>query len=318
MNGINGTMVERVTRYVQWKRDLGFSLHGTAQELLRFARFADDVGHQGPLTTAIMLRWAQTAVNASWLYRARRLETVRTLARFEASFEPLTEIPQRNTLGHAHCRVQPFIFSEAEIEYLIEAAGRLTPLGGLRPRTYQTMIGLMASTGLRLCEALKLQREDFDPGARRLIIRETKFNKSRIVPLDDSVTNALANYADFRDTYAVRARTDRFLVSEQGREMKSSVVHYTFQKIRDCVALHGSSNSRKPRLYDLRHTFACRVIERWYKEGADVNQHLPFLSTYLGHVKPNDTYWYLSGIPELMEMAVIRFSDSPLHERGTV
>lgn len=317
MNGINGTMVERVTRYVQWKRDLGFLLHGTAVELLRFARFADEVGHQGPLTTTIILRWAQTAVNTSRLYRARRLETVRTLARFEASFEPQTEIPQRNMLGHAHCRVQPFIFSEAEIEYLIEVAGRLTPLGGLRPRTYQTMIGLMASTGLRLCEALNLKRKDFDPETRCLIISETKFNKSRIVPLADSVINALANYADFRDTYTIRSRTDCFLVSEQGLAMKSSVVHYTFRKIRDCIALHAASNGRKPRLYDLRHTFACRVIERWYKEGSDVNHHLPFLSTYLGHVKPNDTYWYLSGVPELMERAVIRFSDRPLHERGT-
>lgn len=207
MNSIDVSMVERATRYIQWKQNLGYSLSGTANELLRFARFADAAGFQGPLTTIIILQWAQEAAKDSRLYRARRVETVRTLARFEAIFESRTQIPQRNILGPAHHRIQPYIYSEQEIENLMNAAGNLTPIDGLRPRTYQTVIGLIASTGLRVCEALNLKNNDFEGNANRLIIRETKFNKSRIVPLAVSVIDALSNYVRFRNAYSVPVRS---------------------------------------------------------------------------------------------------------------
>jgi integrase len=303
------TMLDRVERYVEWKRSAGYSLKGTAHELRRFARFADANAHDGPVTVSLILQWAETASGCTRLYRARRVEVVRTFARYEATFEPETQIPPRGLLGPAHMRVKPHIYTHTQITALMDAATELAPRDGLRPKTYRTLIGLMASTGLRVCEALHLRAVDFDEATQLLRIVETKFQKSRLVPLHSSVVHALCEYAEFRDAYRRPVATDRFLVSEQGRALLPSVVHYTFAKLRGELALDNQYRARIPRLYDLRHTFACRVLERWYAQGLDVNQRLPYLSTYLGHVKPTDTYWYLSGVPELMRLANARFDD---------
>lgn len=303
------TMTERVETYVKWKQGAGYSLKGTAGELRRFARFADSIEHQGPITISLILHWAESANRSTRLYRARRVEMAGTFARFEATFEPDTQIPPRGLLGPAHRRVNPHIYAEKEITALMDAAAELAPQEGLRPRTYRTLLGLIASTGLRVCEALHLRAAEFDRTAGQLRIEQTKFRKSRLVLLHPTVVRALSEYAEFRDAYHRSVTTDRFLVSEQGRALLPSVVSYTFRKLRDELSLDTGHDGRAPRLYDLRHTFACRVVERWYAEGVDVNQRLPYLSTYLGHVKPTDTYWYLSGVPELMRLANIRFDD---------
>lgn len=303
------TMIDRVGRYVEWKRGAGYSLRGTADELRRFARFADSRAHEGPVTVSLILQWAETASGCSRLYRARRVEVVRTFARYEAAFEPDTQIPPRGLLGPAHVRVNPHIYTDKQIAALMDAATELAPRDGLRPKTYRALIGLLASTGLRVCEALHLRAVDFDAAAGLLRIVETKFHKSRLVLLHPSVVHALCQYVEFRDAYRRPVATDRFLVSEQGRALLPSVVHYTFAKLRGELSLDNQHRTRTPRLYDLRHTFACRVLERWYAEGLDVNHRLPYLSTYLGHVKPTDTYWYLSGVPELMRLANARFDD---------
>lgn len=309
-NIIYSSMEIRVKAYIKLKKDLGYALKVTSRELLRFARFADENKHQGPITISLILRWAQSSKKISQLYRARRVETVRTFARYEATFEPRTQIPPRRILGPAHRRIQPYIYSQKEVTILMEAADKLTPINGLRPRTYSTLIGLIASTGLRTSEALHLKRTEFEPENGRLIIRDTKFHKSRIVPIAPSVTLSLKEYLNFLNHYHVSIASECFLLSEQGRELLPSVVHYTFQKLRRHVGLDEQCSERAPRLYDLRHTFACRVLQRWYIEGVDINQRLPYLSTYLGHVKPSDTYWYLSAVPELMEIVQSRFNDS--------
>lgn len=318
MKSIDKTMNDRVNTYVQWKRNLGYDLKISARELQRFADFADKIGHSGPITTPLILRWAQEAKKDSRLYRARRVEMARTFARFEATFEPRTQIPPRRILGPAHQRVQPYIYSPQDITNLMTEARKLNPSDGLRPRTYETLIGLLASTGLRVCEALNLKQNELEAGSRRLIIRETKFHKSRIVPLSSSVIHALDEYRSFCQSYPVPIYTDHFLVSEQGRALKPSVMHYTFRKICSQTPLDTQRSSRAPRLYDLRHTFACRVLQRWYAEGDNVNQQLPYLSTYLGHVKPSDTYWYLSAVPELMEIVQSRFTDDGLLDGGAI
>lgn len=316
MSKPNISMVVRVESYLRWKRNLGYALTVVGGELLRFARFADDHKHVGPITMALVLNWAQSAEGCSRLYRARRVEMVRTLARFEASFEPNTQVPPRGILGPAHQRIQSYIYTPNEIAALMSVAMELNPVGGLRPRSYSTLIGLIASTGLRVCEALHLRRTDFEPDNNRLIIKETKFHKSRIVPISSSVTEAMRKYAKFRDNYNVLITTDRFLVSEQGRPLLPSAVYYSFGTVRAQVHFENPHNERAPRLYDLRHSFACRVLQRWYSEGMDVNVRLPYLSTYLGHVKPTDTYWYLSAIPELMKLAQSRFSDKAVNTGG--
>ena len=317
-NIMNSSMEKRVEEYIELKRNLGYSLKTTAGQLLCFARFADENKHRGPLTTSLILRWAQSSKNSSQLYRARRVEIARIFARFEAAFDPRTQIPPRRILGPAHRRIQPYIYSQKEITDLMTMAEKLTPLNGLRPRTYSTLIGLLASTGLRTSEALHLKRAEFEPEKGRMIIRETKFHKSRIVPINSSVSISLNEYLHFRDSYHKSITSNCFLLSEQGRELLPSVVHYTFQKLRRQVGFDEKSSERAPRLYDLRHTFACRVLQRWYTEDVDVNQRLPYLSTYLGHVKPSDTYWYLSAVPELMKIVQSKFDDNCIGYGGNV
>ena len=300
------TMSGKVDEYVAYRRSMGYALSVTARELQRFAQHADSTGHHGPLTTELALSWARLAANRTPLYQARRVEMVRSFARYLAAFEPGTQIPPRGLLGPAHRRIQPYLYSEEEIAQLMDAAQSLPPNNGLRPKTYRTLLGLLASTGLRVCEALKLQRDDVDTTRDLLTVRQTKFHKSRIVPLHESVTAALDAYGEARDTYHPRAASTQFLLSERGTALLPSVVHYTFQKLRGNLNW-GDHNGRPPRLYDLRHTFACRRLLEWYRQGIDVNHAIVYLSAYLGHVKPSDTYWYLSGTPDLLAIAAERF-----------
>jgi integrase len=181
----------------------------------------------------------------------------------------------------------------------------LAPTDGLRPKTYRTLLGLLASTGLRVCEALKLERDDVEMTHHLLSIRQTKFHKSRVVPLHESVTRALGAYAQARDVYYPRPPSTRFLLSQRGMALLPSIVHYTFQKLRRNVNW-GGHNGNPPRLYDLRHTFACYRLLGWYREGIDVNYAIVHLSAYLGHVKPSDTYWYLRNCHEITESNILK------------
>ena len=307
MNLRRTTMEQRVRYYIRCKRSVGFQLKVEEGELLRFARYADASGHRGAITTELVLGWAREARKSSRLYQARRVETARCLAKFEAAFEPETEIPLRRLLGPAHQRIEPYLYSDEEVTSLILAARALVPVDGLRPRTYATLIGLMASTGIRVCEALRLRRDDVQPSRRRLLIRDTKFHKSRLLPVHESVADALAEYAHFRNEYEPAPSSDRFLLSEQGRAISIGIAEYTFRKLRDLVGCKANPRRRPPRLYDLRHTFACKKLASWYQEGVDLNTCVAQLCTYLGHVKPTDTYWYLSATPQLMGAASDRF-----------
>ena len=303
--GTQMTMAAKVQDYVQYRRSLGYQLKAAGTELKRFARYADSIGHRGALTVDLALNWARAATSSTGLYQARRLEMVRGLARYLKALEPATQIPPCGLLGRAHHRVQPYIYTEEQIANLIQAARELTPAANLRPHTYATLVGLLAATGLRVGEALQLGREDLDRDRHLLIVRQGKFHKSRLVPLHPSTTDALVKYCELRDDHEARLTTPRLLVSAQGRALLPSVVHYTFGTLRD--RLTWDRGRRPPRLYDLRHTFACRRILAWYRSGVDVNHAISHLSTYLGHAKVSDTYWYLSGIPELLTIVGDRF-----------
>jgi integrase len=305
----------KVEEYVATRRQLGYELRVAARELRRFARYAETLVHHGPLNTELVLSWARSAAKSSPLYQARRVEIVRPFAKYLAAMEPGTQIPPQRLLGPAHRRIQPHIYDAKEVALLMRAAGDLTPDGGLRPMTYQTLLGLLASTGLRVCEALKLDRTEVDLTHNLLTVRETKFRKSRLVPIHESVTRALSTYVRFRDSYYPCPRSHRFLLSEQGTALLPSVVHYTFQKLRRNLSC-GRPSEKPPRLYDLRHTFACQRLLHWYREGIDVQHAILSLSAYLGHVKVSDTYWYLSGIPELLAIAAQRFEHFSNYQSG--
>lgn len=193
------TITAKVDSYLSLRRGLGFRLQTEGQMLRGFAAFADAAGHRGPLTTELALRWARSTTSPVRLYWARRLEVVRTFARHLAATEPGTEVPPRGLLGPAHGRTPPYVYSDAEARRLMTAAGRLGPPGGLRPHTYRTLIGLLAATGLRISEALHLGRPDVDLTHGRLTVRETKFRKSRLVPLHATAIPALRAYAGRRN-----------------------------------------------------------------------------------------------------------------------
>lgn len=255
------TMVDRVEEYLAYRHALGYQIRIEGQLLRSFARFADNEGHRGPLTTELALRWSRLPEKAARLYQARRLEIVRTLARYLAAREPGTEIPPRGLLGPAHARRPAFIYSEADIAALVAAARKLLPTAGLRPNTYATLIGLLACTGLRIGEALRLHADDFDSPAGVLTVRQTKFHKSRLVVLHPSAVVPLRAYAGERDRRHPRQRDRRFFVSDAGQPLPYTTVRHTFHILLQ-QALPGvrPAGRVRPRMHDIRHSAARRIM----------------------------------------------------------
>jgi integrase len=310
------TMLSLVQEYLDYRKGLGFRLRSEGQLLLRFAEYADHLGHQGPLTIALAVQWAKLPSQAAPLYWARRLEVVRVFAEYRAAFDARTEIPPRRMLGPAHRRTAPYIYSPEEIGQLLAAARAIRPVTGLRPQTYTTLFGLLACTGLRISEAVKLDRADVDLARGLLMIRQTKFHKSRIVPLHPSTTEVLAKYARFRDQYHPTAQTTAFFLTEWGWSLNAQMAQTTFRKLRKQLGWLPRNGTRKPRIHDLRHTFACRRLLQWYEENADLDQGVTALATYLGHARVSNTYWYLTGFPELLAVAGARFERFVTSEKG--
>lgn len=301
------TMTSKVEQYLAWRRDLGYRLYSEGAYLRTFGEYADGLKHRGPMTTELALRWARLPATKDPLLWARRLEIVRCFAKYLAIFEPETEVPQQRLLGPAHRRNTPHVYTDEELCTLIAAGRRLQPTDRLRPRNYSTLIGLLACTGLRISEALRFTRSDFDSEQGVLQIRETKFRKSRLVPLHPSATEQLVAYASDRDRLMPAPVTDRFFVSDRTRSLSYSQVGTTFRQICDGAGIVGRGHRSRPVLQDLRHTFACRRVERWYDSGEDVTHCIAALSTYLGHAAIHCTYWYLTATPELLEKAASRF-----------
>lgn len=301
------TMYDRVEDYLNARRRMGYKLQIEGGQLYRFARFAEDRGHIGPLTLEVAVAWANASKKSSDFSRARRIEVVRSLAKYCILFEPETQIPSRGLLGPAHRRVVPHIYTEEEIANLLKAAGELKPQEGLRPATMKCLLGLLAATGLRISEALHLTHSDVDSDHRMLVIRETKFRKSRYVPLHSTTAEALDHYARFRDRKVLfRPMSEAFFLADNGCPFHYRQALYAFQSIRRRLGWE-VQGGRPPRLHDLRHTFACRRLLAWYEQGVDVNKAILVLSVYLGHGKVTDTYWYITGIPSLMSVAAKRF-----------
>ena len=311
---MNSTVLSIVETYLRDRRVLGYQLLIEGQELQRFARYADETGHVGPLTTELALRWAQLPVASDPLYRARRLDIVRRFAQHQALHDPRTEVPPSGVLGPAYRRVPPHIYTPQEISALLEASSRLGPSGGLRPHTYRTLFGLLACTGLRISEALRLARLDVDFEAGMLTIRNTKFHKSRLVPLHISAVKELREYALRRDRYLPLSTSPKFFLTEFGTAQKYWRTLMTFLTLRN--ALGWAESHPVPRIHDLRHTFAVRTLLGWYNEGTSIGNRIVALSTYLGHAKVSDTYWYLSAAPELLAAAGARFEASRCHHSG--
>ncbi|MBW2079037.1 MAG: tyrosine-type recombinase/integrase [Deltaproteobacteria bacterium] len=307
------SMIEQVQEYLKFKRSCGYQLEVPGKELMLFARYATLTGHKGLLTTELVVRWAKLPQDANPLYWAKRYNIVRRFAEYRFLFDSATEIPPKGLLGPSKQRLPPHIYSDEELAALLQAASQLTPTDGLHPRTYVTLFGLLFSTGLRISEALNLSRKDADLETWILTIKETKFRKSRLVPVHPSTLQALRCYSKFRDCYHPGAMSKALFLGEKGTPLNYRGELYVFVKLRR--KLGWQEENSKPRIHDFRHSFAVRRLLKWYKEGANLDEKILALSTYLGHVQVTDTYWYLSIIPELLAIVSEKFENFATKER---
>jgi len=300
---------DALAQYVALRRTLGTKLEESARTLEHFVEFLE---HQGSefITSELALRWAmepQGVQRATW---ARRLGMVRRFAAWLITIDGRTVVPPHRLLAPRRIRNKPHIFTEQEISQLMAEAARLGSRTGLRALTYTTLIGLLTATGLRPGEALALDRSDVDLENGILSIRQTKFGKSRFVPVSDSTRVALQEYANQRDSLRPSSRTNAFLVSECGDRVHGCAARRTFAKLSCTIGLRTAVGShrcgRGPRLQDFRHCFATRRLIEWYRAGVDVAREMSKLTTYLGHVEVAHTYWYLEAVPELLQLATDR------------
>ena len=307
------TLRQAVDDYLALRQAMGFKLHEESRLLPRFINYLESQGEVF-ITTDMAVRWATQCPAAQPAEWAKRLRFVRIFARYRSTTDPRTEIPPMGLLPYSARRAEPYIYNDDEINRLLQAAGQLYSPTGLRARTYETALGLLAVTGMRIGELVKLDNEDVDLAHGQLTIRDAKFGQSRWLPLHPTTQQALQWYVQQRDQQYPSPRSCGFFVSEQGVRLTSCTVRATFVQLSRQIGLRGPTDSHGPRLHDFRHRFAVQTLLRWYQEGADVEQHLPELSTYLGHVKVSDTYWYLSATPELLQLALQR-SEQALQRR---
>jgi integrase/recombinase XerD len=293
--------------YLRIRRRLGFKLKDDQRLLEGFVCFLERAGAER-ITTELALAWARLPVEARPHRWRQRPGIVRGFARYLATIDPDSEIPSKDLLPARQPRVAPYIYSPAELSALIEAAGALTP--PLRAASYQTVIGLMATTGLRLGEALDLDRGhvDLDDGALHVRARQTK---QREVPLHPTTITALRVYARARDRRWPEPQTSAFFLNARGARLTRSEFNHRFAKLIGQVGLEGAGERVRPRPHDVRHTFAVRTLLDWYYAGEDVDRRMPLLSTFLGHVDPASTYWYLEAVPELMALIGRRLERLP-------
>ena len=307
------SLQQRIDDYLAERRLLGFELRSWDTFLAGFARHVADHKHRGPLTADLMIDWAkqdkwQRGTPSTW---AARLARIRHFARYLRQFEPQTEVPEELTFGPEPGRVTPHIFHEREIIDLLDAARQIGPSGSIRPATYETLFGLMASVGLRVSEALHLRDADVDLKRGMLTIRQTKFAKSRLLPVHPTTVAALVKYRKARTRHVATVADMPFLISSRGRllgkPLSDRQAHRVFNALRDHLGWANRGGHTAIRLHDLRHTFVVRRLMRWHADGTNIDQMMLALSTYMGHTEIFYTYWYLTAVPELMALAGGKF-----------
>ena len=289
--------------YLRLRRGLGYYLERDQGELERFIEFLQQAGAER-ITAELAVQWARMPATQHPVIWRKRLSTVRGFARYLATLDPLCEIPSTDLLRAHQPRTAPYIYTAAEINELMAAARSLSrPLAAA---TFETLIGLLACTGLRLREALGLDRQDVDLQDGVLDIRASKNHRQREVLLHPGATAALTEYTRVRDQRFPASATPAFFVSSWGRPLLKDGFWHTFGVLIKQAGLEGRGERVRPRPHDLRHTFAVRTLIGWHRAGEDIDRKMPALSTYLGHVSPESTYWYLQSVPELIALATER------------
>lgn len=299
-------LAQSARQYLELRRALGFKLEHAGLYLPDFVAFL--AAHGSPvITTALALRWAQqppTALPVSW---ARRLDAIRGFARYQHALDPRTEVPPSDLIPRGGHRPRPYIYTDGEIGALMQAARRLSY--PLQAATYETVIGLLAVTGMRIGEVRALDDGDVNWARSLLTVNRSKFQKSRLVPVDRSTLAALRRYAAHRDRVFPRRPSPSFFVTSVGTRLVKQYFGHVFRRLVRTSGI-GRDGERRPRIHDMRHTFAVNSLRDAYRSGSDAEHRMLSLSTYLGHVCPSATYWYLTATPELLGLACKRLERS--------
>jgi integrase/recombinase XerD len=294
---------DAVENYLNTRRALGFRLHEHERLLTQFAAFVK-MKQSDYITAEMAFDFAKNcrATPTRW---AKRWGIIRLFCRYVHAIDPRTPLLPDRAFHRADSRARPYIFSENDIYRLVEACKTIT-LGKLRNATYSTLLGLIAVTGMRVGEAIKLEDRDINWAEGILTIREAKFNKSRQVLLHPSTVEELRRYRRLRNQLRPVRKISNFFIGHRGGQLRHVTIHGIFVIALKRIGLEKQKDAVNARIHCLRHSFAVNTLIRWYRDGRDVEQRIPLLSTYMGHISPSSTYWYLSAVPDLMALAASR------------
>jgi integrase/recombinase XerD len=293
--------------YLRLRRSLGYKLVRAGQLLANFVAYAEAAGSDH-IRVDLALSWAVLTSNPDTRWRAQRLGILRRFARYLHAIDPAHEVPPTGLISSGRCRPVPFLYSKDQLVALMAAArGLRSPL---QAATVETIVGLLAVSGMRVGEVIRLNNGDVDFEQGLLIVRSSKNGTSRTVPLHWSTVEALRSYTAVRDRCFPQPRSDSFFVSTVGKRVRSGNLRETFALVAARADLPAGTARQRPRLADLRHSFAVQTLLDWHEANLDVGARLPILSTYLGHLSPASTYWYLSASPQLLAAAAARLEHS--------
>jgi integrase len=296
-------LAAHVQDYLRFRRALGYKLVFPGHALPQLAAYLDAAGASA-LTVELAIAWAKLPAGVTPQHWAARLSIARGFARYLQTIDPATEIPPRGVWSSVNRRPAPYLWSPVDVRLLLDSAGELHP--PLRAASHQTLLGLLATTGLRIGEALALTDGDVDLEDGILTIHDGK-SGSRLVPMHPSTTSALQAYVATRERHCAAPTCVRFFLSHRGGPLGYRGVHQTFVTLTTALGLRTATVH--PRIHDLRHSLAVRTLIGWLRDGQDVAARMSVLSSYLGHVNPAGTYWYFSAAPELMDLAAARLND---------
>jgi integrase len=304
---VTGTLDEELANYLVLRRSMGFKLRRAEKLLNQFVAHCNTIGAE-TVTIDIALRWASLPEGASSSWICHRLGVVRAFSRYLALVDDRAQVIPTDVVPHRPARATPFLYSEDQVLAMMAATRSLR--SPVRQATFETVIGLLWATGMRIGEALRLDRGDVDLAHGVLTVRDSKFGKTRELPLHPSTTAALDDYTRRRAQWFPADTTDAFFVSAAGTRVLYCNFHLGFKQLVQRAGITPRSRSCRPRPHDLRHAYAVRTLINWYRNGVDVEASLPKLSTYMGHVLPANTYWYLSAAPELLALAAKRLEST--------
>ncbi len=295
-----------VQDYLRLRRALGFKLKPEGRLLPDLAAYLDAAGAR-TLTSELAIAWAQLPAGVQRIQWAHRLSAARGFAAYLKTIEPATEVPPADVFGARQRRRAPYLWSPGDVSRLLTATHTLQPQ--LRAATYEALFGLLAVSGMRVGEAISLNRDDVDLNSGVITIREAKHGRVRLVPLHPSSRDTLRRYATDRDRLCATPRSTAFFLSAVGTRLEYSCVWRAFAQLSSAIGVRTPGAQHQPRVHDLRHSFAVSALLGWQRGGVDVGEHIAVLSNYLGHVSPAGTYWYLSAAPELMGLAAERLDN---------